>query len=130
VSIRRRLRRGGLLLTPHGHFPPETFSCASTVDEPALRATTRALVRQAFTRIANEVANLPVALVFTVLVWLAAPAVAVTRIHMVRGNWRPTTVSGVTRVARRIGRVAACVPEALSSAAAATIGNSLRTPKV
>jgi hypothetical protein len=116
---------------PHGHFPPASLTCASTVDEPSRRATTSARVRQGFTRNMNEVANLPVALVRTVLAWLAVPADAVTRIHAVRGNWRPTTVSGVTRVARRIGRDAPEAPEeAPSSAAAAKIGNSLRTPKV
>jgi hypothetical protein len=96
-----------IVLTRQRHFPPETLSCASTVDEPTRRATTSALVRQGFTRKANEVANRPVALVRTVLLWLAAAAEAVTRIHTPRGNWRPTTVSGVTRVARRMGRVAA-----------------------
>jgi hypothetical protein len=46
----------------------ETFSCASIVDEPLRRATTRALVRHGLTRNAKDVANVPVVLDRTTLV--------------------------------------------------------------
>src|SRR5439155_16543725 len=92
-------RSFGRVRAAQPHLPDDTFSCASTVDEPTRRATTSALVRQGLTRKANEVPNVPVVLVRTTLLWLAVPAEAVTRIQAVRGNCRPTTVSGVTRVA-------------------------------
>ena len=33
----------------------------------------------------------------TIFVWFAPPAEAVSLIRWTRGNWTPTTVSGVTR---------------------------------